>query len=428
MKAPTILRQPLAAAVAAALVSGGAFAQDDVKLSFMIYVDGNEGETYGRLIEQFEADNDGVDIELNVVGYDIVRDQLESQLEAGTGPDMALVTNLGGLSPYYLDLTPYVDAASWEAAYGAVLPWYRGTAGGDGIYGFHSSMTVTGPFVNKTMFEEAGVELPAEGATWDDWADATREVMEATGSYAGMVMDRSGHRVAGPAMSYGAAYFDADGNPVIDEGFEGFMQKMVDWHAEGLMPADIWPAASGAKYANGNEMFFSGDVPFHMSGSWATSGVEQNVGDKFEWAVVPVPCGPAGCGVMPGGNGVVAFKDTEHPEMAAKFIDFIAQEDNAKFIYGSNYAIPAHAKLQAEGIDYAEFGASDIISESLNTFAAGAARAAEQTPQAFQLKGYPFNFVFFNATAQHVSAAMNDELTVEEAMTKIREDIAANIK
>lgn len=428
MKAPRILRHTLAVAVSAALTAGGALAQDDVKLSFMIYADGNETETFDTLIQQFEADNAGVDIEMNVVGYDIVRDQLESQLEAGTGPDLALVTNLGGLNPYYLDLKPYVDAADWETDYGATLPWYRGTAGGDGIYGFHTAMTVTGPFVNKTLFEEAGVELPADGATWEDWAAASREVMDATGSYAGMVMDRSGHRVAGPAMSYGAAYFDVDGNPVIDDGFKTFMQMMIDWHDEGLMPPDVWPAASGAKYQNGNEMFASGDVPFHMAGSWATAGVANNVGDKFEWAVVPVPCGPAGCGIMPGGAGVVAFKDTDHPEMAAKFIDFLAQDDNAKFIYGSNYAIPAHASLQADGIDYAEYGASEAISTALNTFAASAGRAAEQTPQAFALQGYPFNFVIYNATVQYVSAAMNGELTLDEAIVKIEEDLAANIK
>jgi alpha-1,4-digalacturonate transport system substrate-binding protein len=427
MKSPTLFRHVLAVAVTAALTTGSAVAQD-AKLSFMIYADGNEAETYGTLIEKFEAENEGVEIELNVVGFDIIREGLESQLEAGTGPDMALIVNLGGLNPYYLDLAPYVDVADWEADYGSVLDWYRGAAGGDGIYGFHAGMTVTGPFVNMTLFEEAGVDVPAEGATWDDWADATREVMDATGSYAGMVMDRSGHRVAGPAMSYGAAYFDGEGNPVIDEGFKNFMQKMIDWHEEGLMPADVWPAASGAKYQNGNEMFASGDVPFHMAGSWATASVAENVGDSFEWAVVPVPCGPAGCGIMPGGNGVVAFKDTEHPEMAAKFVDFLSQDENAEFIYGSNFAIPAHAKLQAEGVDYAAYGASEAISASLNTFAAAAGKAAEQTPQAFQLQGYPSNFVVFNATVQYVSAAMNGELTLDEAIEKINEDMAANIK
>jgi len=222
--------------------------------------------------ERYKATNPDVEITLNLVGYNVIREQLPVQLEAGTGPDLAFVTNLGGLNSYYVDLTPYVDAADWEAAYGAVLPWYRAGAP-DGIFGYHSEMTVTGPYVNLTMFEEAEVEVPAPGATWEDWADATQQVMDATGSYAGMVMDRSGHRFAGPAMSYGAKYFDADGNFVVDDGFREFAGLMMEWHESGLMPADIWPAVSGSKYANGNEMFFNQDVAFYMSGSWNTANV-----------------------------------------------------------------------------------------------------------------------------------------------------------
>ena len=162
-----------------------------------------------------------------------------------------------------------------------------------------------------------------------------------------------------------------------------------------------------------------------MAGSWATAGVAENVGDRFEWAVAPVPCGPAGCGIMPGGAGVVAFKDTEHPEVAAKFIDFLAQDENAKLLYGETFSIPANAALQEEGIDYAEYGASEAISEGLNTFAAGAARASEETPQAYALQGSPDNFVIFNATVQYVSEVMNGRLTMDEAIAKIEEDVAA---
>ena len=419
-----LVRTAVAAAVLAAAGIGTAAAQD-VTLSFMNYVDGNEDQAFQTLIDAFEEANPDIAIEMNIVGYDIVRDQLESQLQAGTGPDLARVTNLGGLNPYYLDLSPYVDTEWWEERYGATQPWYRGEAGGEGVHGFHSGLTVTGPYVNLTLFDEAGVEVPGEGSTWDDWAEATGQVMEETGIYAGMVMDRSGHRVAGPAMSYGARYFDEDGELVIDEGFRTMMQKMIEWHEDGIMPPDIWPAASGGKYESGNEMFANGEVAMHMSGSWAIAGVSDNVGDRFEWTVAPVPCGPAGCGVMPGGAGVVAFEDTEHPEAAAKFIDFIARDDNARQLYGETFAIPANAMLQEEGIDYAAFGASEAVSEGLNTFAAGAARAAEQTPQAYALQGSPDNFVIFNATVQYVSEAMTGQLTLDEAIAKIEEDVAA---
>jgi alpha-1,4-digalacturonate transport system substrate-binding protein len=419
------LASALGTASVLAVMSAGAAQAVDLDL-MMSDVDG-KAAIVAEFVERYKEVAPDVNITLNVVGFDVVRDQLPVQLEAGAGPDLAFVVNLGGLQPWYVDLTPYVDAAAWEAAYGAVLPWYR-AGNPDGIYGFHSEMTVTGPYVNLTKFEEAGVEVPGAGATWEDWAEASRQVMAATGSYAGMVMDRSGHRMAGPAMSYGAKYFDADGRIIIDDGFKTFAQMMIGWHEEGLMPPDIWPAVSGSKYANGNELFFAEEVPFYMSGSWNTANVQNNVGDKFDWTVVPVPCGPAGCGIMPGGQGLVAFKsgDPAVEEAAARFVDWMASKDNAKEWYTRTFAIPAHAELQEEGLDYTSAGASEAVNAGLNLFAQMASAAAKETPQAFLLQGSPKNTIVFNATVQYLASAMNGELTLDEAIAKITEEVDKN--
>ena len=62
------------------------------------------------------------------------------------------------------------------------------------------------------MFDDAGVDMPGEGATWDDWMAALAEVKDALGIDAGLGMDRTAHRWAGPAFSYGAKFFDASGS------------------------------------------------------------------------------------------------------------------------------------------------------------------------------------------------------------------------
>ena len=130
------------------------------------YSDGNECEVTQDLAKRFEAQNPDVKVFVDKVPYKAILEQLPVQLAAGEGPDIARVTDLGGLSKYYLDITPYVkDPKYWEANFGQTLPWMRPTPNDKGIYGMMTQLTVTGPYVNKTLFEQANVPLPGPRAT-----------------------------------------------------------------------------------------------------------------------------------------------------------------------------------------------------------------------------------------------------------------------
>ncbi|CAN0600969.1 unnamed protein product, partial [Ectocarpus sp. 12 AP-2014] len=241
-----------------ALVPATASAQE---IRFMCYSDGNECEVYDDVIDRFEEANPGVTVAIDVVPYQAILENLPVQLAAGEGPDLAKVTDLGGLNEYYLDLEPYVDAGYWDESFGGTLDWYRGGDDRQGIYGMHSQLTVTGAFVNATLFEQAGVDLPGEGATWEDWAEASRQVAEATGAPFPMAIDRSGHRVAGPAISYGAALFDDNGDAIlVDDGFTAFVQQFVDWHEDGTIARDVWAGQGGQTYQDAAQEFINGDL------------------------------------------------------------------------------------------------------------------------------------------------------------------------
>ena len=396
------------------------------EIRFLCYGDGFECETYELLAEQFAAEQDGATVVVDEVGYDVIRDQLEARLQAGEAPDLARVTNLGGLNPFYLDLTPYVDADYWEANFGALLPWTRGGSDDNGIYGLQDQLTVTGPYINVSLFEEAGVALPGEGASWDDWASAAAAVQAELGLYSGMVMDRSGHRFAGIAMSQGAGYFDEAGEPaLIDDGFKAAVETMKSWHDSGLMPIDSWPGASGDTWTNEAGAFQAQDAAIHISGSWMIGRYDAEITD-FEWRAIAAPCGAAGCGAMPGGAAVVGFKDSAHPEVVAAFIDFLAREDNARLFYERNLLIPSHAGLAASGLNYPE-STSDAAAGALAAFTASLVSSQNTTPQAFALQGYRYNFVIYNATVNYVSQYMANEIDAEEAYAKIEEDIAKGI-
>ncbi|MEP2704445.1 MAG: ABC transporter substrate-binding protein [Roseibium sp.] len=406
------------ALLATMLVGAGSVSAEEIRL--MCSSDGNECEAAMEIISRFEADNPGVKVVMDKVPYKSILENLPVQLAAGTGPDIAKVTDLGGLNKFYLDIAPYVDRDYWEKSFGGTLDWYRAGPDDDGIYGMHSQLTITGPYINKTLFEQAGVEIPGADADWDTWVAAARKVADATQTPFPMAMDRSGHRIAGPAISYGAKLFDESGDPIlVDDAFTAYVNKFVGWHNDGTMARDVWGASGGTSYQDAAQEFINGELVYYFSGSWQVQRMDSSIGDAFDWEVVGSPCGAAGCSGMPGGAGFVGFKDTKHPETVAKLIDYLAQEDNYAELTSKSLNIPAHSGVAAKGVTYVD--ASQKANDALNAWGA---QVAQILPVAFKYQGYKNNRAMFNITLTRISQAIVGELSVEDAMARAKDDLA----
>ncbi len=397
---------------------------DAVELRMTFYTDGSEDVVMRDLLDRFEEENPDIDVVMDVVAYQQILENLPIQLEAGEGPDIARVTDLGGLAEYFLDLRPYVEEpAYWEENFGPFLDWMRVADDTEAINGMMTQLTVTGPYVNMTLFEQAGVEMPGEGATWEDWAAATREVAEATGTDFAMAMDRTGHRFAGPAISEGAVYFDAEGNPLLegDEGFRRMSELLVGWHDDGTMPLDVWAGSSG--YAPANELFVNGQIVLYMSGSWQIGQFSETIGDAFDWVVVPNPCGVGtDCTGMPGGAALVGIADTEYPEEVGRLMDYLASEEVLREFSERTLFIPGHLGLAEQDLNFDT--ELDLTSNALGVFTA---QVAELSQTAYDLQAYPYNRVIFDATRDRLTQAITGELTLDEAIARIQEDVEALI-
>ena len=419
---PRVSKNGAAAVVAALLVLPVAVSAAEIRV--MCYQDGNECDVTAEIVKRFEAQNAGTKVILDVVPYKTIVEQLPVQLAAGQGPDIARVTDLGGLSKYYLDISAHVkDPKYWEANFGATLPWLRPSAADKGIYGFMSQLTMTGPYVNKTLFEQAKIPLPGPKATWDEWVDAARKVAKATQTPAALAWDRSGHRFAGPAISYGAKIFDAKGEPVIDDGYKTAVSKFVGWHKDGAMLKEVWAGSGGSSYADSIGEFKNGRVAMVLSGSWQINRLQKDIGNAFDWVAVPNPCGPAACTGIPGGAAWVALKTSKSPKEVGMFLDFMAQEANYAEFTAKTNNIPAHAGLAKKGLSYP--GATPAAQAALKTFSAG---VAALSPAAYQFQGYKFNRAMMLPTVTRVTQAIVGEMSTDEAMTKIAADMADAVK
>ncbi|MGV0877264.1 ABC transporter substrate-binding protein [Martelella sp. FLE1502] len=404
------------------MASTSAFAGD---VRIMWYSDGVEGEVMQDLIDRFQKDNPDINVTLDNVAYKVIQEQLPIQLEAGQGPDIARVTDLKALADHWLDLRPYLsDPAYWEENFGAQADWMR-PDGSDAITGFMTQLTLTGGFANKTLFEQAGVDLPGDKATWDDWVNASAEVAKSQQTAAAFAIDRSGHRISGPNVSYGANYIGPDGMPApVDEGTKTFGTKLVNWTNDGLMLKDTWVSAAGSTYRAAADDFINAQIPFYYSGSWQVANLSTKIGDAFDWVAIGSPCGTAGCSGLKGGAALVGIKYTKNPEDVAKVMEYLASPEIVKEFSERTLFLPAHKGVVAEG--GLNWDTDDKnVGPALDAFVKS---SAETLPAADALPAWKWASAYYGALVTRISQVMAGELTLDEAWTRIDQDIADKVQ
>ncbi|MFC1878701.1 ABC transporter substrate-binding protein [Chloroflexota bacterium] len=383
-----------------------------VELRFSYYADGVEADVMQPILDEFMAKNPDISVILDVVPYATIDEQLPVQVETGEGPDMARITNFGAYRGKLLDLRSYLSDSTY---YISNFPAPVLDALGYG--GYPDAYTVTGPYVNKTLFDQAGVDMPGEGATWADWTEATKAVAEATGTQYAISIDRTGHRFAGPAMSMGATLIDAEGNFTVDTpGFRAFAETLNGWHVDGITPSEVWLV--GDSLNNCIDWFKSADLVMCMSGSWQINGLANDVGDAFDWVVVPNPTGDGGSTGVAGGSAVVAFADTEHPESVASLMEFLVQDENYGAFSAGTLALPAHSGVAAAGVEFDTDNAS-----VLGALAGFTAEVPKLQDQAVGLNVHPFAFAYYRNSANRIAQYLTSELNLDGVMTRLQQDI-----
>ncbi len=415
MRHTSILTAALLAATTAAHAG-------DVRV--MWYSDGVEGAVMEDLLNRFMAENPGINVILDNVAYQVIQEQLPIQLQAGQGPDIARVTNLKEQADHWLDLTPYLkDPDTWRTNFADTLDWMR-PDGSQALPGFMTQLTLTGGFANATLFEQAGVALPGDSATWDDWVNASAEVAEKLDLPAAFAIDRSGHRISGPNVSYGANYVAEDGNPApVDEGVRTFVGKLVGWTEEGKMLKEVWVSAAGSTYRAAAEDFINAQIPFYYSGSWQVANLSTKIGDAFDWVATGSPCGTVACSGLQGGAALVAIKYTKNPEEVAQVMEYLASEPVVKEFSERTLFLPAHQGVIANG--GMAFASDDPhVQPALEKFVAASQLVA---PAAQLLPPWKWANAYYAALVTRTSQVMAGELSLDDAFTRMDQDIADQV-
>jgi len=278
-----------------------------------------------KIVEAFEAAHPHIRVELQEVNGDM--EGLQVQLIGGVAPDVYMVR--AESMPVFVaeglahDLTALYERDirldDYLPAWGSVLfdgRFYGVPAEGGGYR--EDAM-----FVNRDIFARAGIVPPGpnveEAITFDEWFDIARR----------LTIDRNADGVPeqwGTHFRTTRWYFFLPSNGV-NVFTDDHSDTLIDT-PEAIEVLDILQRIN-TNYNAPNTYWFENEANVATNIYWrsrVSAGAPENIQDKFDWSVAPMPAGLAGSVGLTKMNPFVINPSTEHLEEAWAFLRFFLSE------------------------------------------------------------------------------------------------------
>jgi multiple sugar transport system substrate-binding protein len=316
---------------------------------------GDDGE-FDRLVasfyRQFEQDNPGVRLRIELNPGEGYAQKMLLNFVAGAEPDIMVVDASSAAvfinNGVFENLTPYIEADSdfdIDDFYPNVVDIGRRD---DAIYTIPSDFTPMVMYYNRRLFDEAGVPYPQPGWTFDQFLQTAQALTDhERGRYGFLVTNwmpawvmwlwNNGGEALSPDGNRAGGYFDS---PQSVEAIT-FLRDLVTKHR-------VAPALSQAA-AQGIDPFANGQVAMKVSGQWEM--VSFRASQTIDWrdlGVVELPSNVGRSHTVMYEAGYGISLRSKHKDLAWKFVKMWSGYELQKTYSQSGIAISARKDVSRE--------------------------------------------------------------------------------
>lgn len=341
-------------------------------------------EPQKKVVEDFNKSQDEIELIMEIVDNAQAYDVLATQMAAGNAPDLVGPVGIRGRDSFkgtWLDLQPLVDKFKYDLSDfdPSLVEFYM--IKDEGLIGLPFGVFPSFIFVNKDLFDEAGLPYPPqqfgamyEGKAWD--MDALRELAMK------LTVDENGNDATSPDFDKekivqfglgeqwtdfrGYSTFFGAGSLVGPDGKAQIPQAWVEatkWFYNAMWTDSFHPNGlyGGAEFLGSGNWFQSGNVAMVHCHLWYAGCCLGELKANFDLAVVPSYKGMTTAKMH--ADTFEITKATKNPDAAFKVMSYLIGPgaDELLQIYGG---MPARKSLQ-EGF-FKKFGEQKFPGKTIN--------------------------------------------------------------
>jgi multiple sugar transport system substrate-binding protein len=305
----------------------------------------SEVEENKAVAAEFEKKYPGIKVEHMTAPWGDYFTKLQTQFAAKTAPDVMFLTYISTYAPMGVlqDMGPLFEKHKFDKSTYPEGLLSLFTIDGK-LYGLPRDNDTKVVFVNKKLFKEAGVELPAASWTTEEFVAAARKLTNrkaAGGPQYGLMFD-PGNWFLWVFMNEGKM-FDDEGNPTkveFDANAIGGLQFAGDLVGKHKVTPDFDQLNNGTVR---QQLFLNGKVAMLIDNH---AQVPSFLAEKgLDWDVAPLPTFPGKAHHnVAGGAGYAISAFTKEPDAAWKLWEFLNTE-GVKLYMKSGTMVPPRTDL-----------------------------------------------------------------------------------
>ncbi|MFC4222514.1 ABC transporter substrate-binding protein [Lysinibacter cavernae] len=321
-------------------------------ISYAVW-DENQVPALKQNIADFNKEYPNIEVKLDVTPWSQFWTKLQTQASSDTlpdvfwmnGPNFQLYAANDQLEPLTgLIDDKKIDPANYPEALDTLYS-YDGTQ-----YGVPKDFDTLGLWYNKSILEQAGVEIPTDAWTWDEIHAASKKISDTLGDQGVYGMTTS---LTGGQEGYYNSILQAGGEIISEDGkksgydspeaIEG-IQFWTDLIADGSMPT-----LQQLSDTTANVWFTSGKSGFFYSGTWIVSELSE-AENTMDLNVAPLPKGERQATVIHGLANVISSK-SKNKAASEAFVTYLASKEAQTTQAEMGAANPAFNGTQTAFVD-----------------------------------------------------------------------------
>ena len=302
---------------------------------------------------EFEEANQDIELEFVTIPSKYA-DTMVTKLAAGEIPDVMMLA-MDQVPRYALNdmLYPLDELASQEYL-DALYPVVKNALTVNGtLYAAARDVTPKVMYLNTKMFADAGIEIPADTWTVEEFVEVAQQLTSGTGAdeqwgyYWANYTDQTFAFIA----AFGGALYSEDGKSSVlstDENTMRGLQFMYDLYNT----YQVCPSAAEAAQFGDNEFspFMANKVAMQIGALSTASTFDAN---GTEYTVLPMPYIDGVSKTSSFVNTWVIPKTAKNPELSWRVVEFLSGKEGQQIALDMNYGLPATTMVDTTAFEAA---------------------------------------------------------------------------